>query len=958
MASSNRASSQASRGNPSSISAVAGATASILLDRSRSNARRSTPESEALASSDDEQELHHQANLSQAHPGMKPARRPSWLSEIQPIPQRKGSLAGSSSFSSGNSNPNTPSGDPSTWNSGMTPTAGTSLGRGHSNNNAFPWGTGIWSNEPRKEPPSRLTEVLPSPTSFLPPAAYGDEPLTSPPVSREYHGDTILPFAIPLHPTLKTYRSQSYSVGQMESESGGPLPNHAPAATYAGRGRSVQPSGLQHRPSRPSMLSEMSHDGSGLGRLREIEDDDESTNDSDEGDRVSTTQQRAIEQLAMENAMLRQAAADQLNHIENAGLRNRAATTGATSGIPTAGSAFYGAIRRVQNTVPEESDYAVDEADDLNDLQAYSSKNLAGRRYSEYNAGPEERYPTYSPAENRALENLKKSHWTSSLGFGGLNEGSQSRRHSFANVPARNASISSVGETNQAFGGDTLVTSIRESPSRYGEGPVRSSHGDNGEYAHFRNSHHLEEEALKFEHLRARNYAASYFSGMPPALRSGDSFPPPAQSASLHQPYLTQNKYGRPESPLDAQSRSIYGMPQPIGLSQPRQNQPLFIVTFKCCRADVFYVQEGTGLEVKIGDLVVVEADRGTDLGTVAHDNLSWAKAKDLKEYYVEEHYTWLMMFSRQSQAGNTNGTNSNGMLAMNNGAQASAVGGMGPPQAGQHGIQEPPSGELKPKMIKRLSQNHEVQTLRDKEGNEAKAKRVCQQKVVEHRLNMEILDAEFQMQGNASFNRIYRDWKKLTFYYFADAYINFNSLVTDLFKVYKTRIWMSAINPASFVTPTGGIQGPAGMGIGSSSLGMGRESPIEHRQQHNPPVYGGYSSQRSYAAGFGQLAEPSRESVTPQASFQNPYAYPFQPLSHVPRQPALNGNDYAIGIRQQQLDPGSNFASASTYGNFDSHYRDQHNPSAEHNGNGVRRAHPGNVEWMTNLQGLSLGTH
>jgi hypothetical protein len=43
------------------------------------------------------------------------------------------------------------------------------------------------------------------------------------------------------------------------------------------------------------------------------------------------------------------------------------------------------------------------------------------------------------------------------------------------------------------------------------------------------------------------------------------------------------------------------------------------------------------------------------------------------------------------------------------------------------------------------------------------------------------------------------RDWKKLTFYYFADSYINFNSLVTDLFKVYKTRIWMSAMNPAAF---------------------------------------------------------------------------------------------------------------------------------------------------------------
>ena len=51
------------------------------------------------------------------------------------------------------------------------------------------------------------------------------------------------------------------------------------------------------------------------------------------------------------------------------------------------------------------------------------------------------------------------------------------------------------------------------------------------------------------------------------------------------------------------------------------------------------------------------------------------------------------------------------------------------------------------------------------------------------------------------------RDWKKLTFYYFAEAYVNFNSLVTDLFKIYKTRIWMSAINPASFMSPTANIQ-------------------------------------------------------------------------------------------------------------------------------------------------------
>ncbi|RYC77248.1 hypothetical protein BFJ63_vAg19878 [Fusarium oxysporum f. sp. narcissi] len=123
------------------------------------------------------------------------------------------------------------------------------------------------------------------------------------------------------------------------------------------------------------------------------------------------------------------------------------------------------------------------------------------------------------------------------------------------------------------------------------------------------------------------------------------------------------------------------------------------------------------------------------------------------------------------------------GRLASSTGFQGSAVGGREPPN--QHHVQE--NVELRPKPIKRLAQSHEVHALRDKERQEAKAKRVCMQKVKEHGLNMEILDAEFQV-----------DRKKLTFYYFADSYINFKSLITDLFKIYKTRIWMFAINPAS----------------------------------------------------------------------------------------------------------------------------------------------------------------
>ncbi len=178
------------------------------------------------------------------------------------------------------------------------------------------------------------------------------------------------------------------------------------------------------------------------------------------------------------------------------------------------------------------------------------------------------------------------------------------------------------------------------------------------------------------------------------------------------------------------------------GMTQPNRSTPLHVVLFKCARADVFYIQDGTGLTVKPGDLVIVEADRGTDLGTVAVDNVDWPEAKRLKEHYAEEQYKWLMMYSQN--AGVAQEGVGAGLMAASNGLQGSAVGGMGPP--GQHHVQEPNAGELKPKLIKRLAQNHEIHALRDKEGNEAKAKRVCMQKVKEHGLNMEILDAEFQM--------------------------------------------------------------------------------------------------------------------------------------------------------------------------------------------------------------------
>jgi len=710
----------------STTSSMTSSNPSILLDKF--NGRRSTPDSEALASSDDEgdRQDHHQAAVQP----QKPTRRASWLNDTtQPSAQpRKGSFA-SSSMSPTTSHPSTPSAESGTW--GAHPQGGAGAGRGHPGSSSFPWGSGIWNNEARKEPPSRLTEVLPSPTSILPSGSgngyFGD--VSTP---REPPPNPTIPFAIPLHPTPKTYRSQSYSVGQLDPDSPASAASAATSSVFSGRGRPLQHSGLQHRPSRPSMLSEMSSEG-GLSKLKEVDDDDdESTNGSNHGVALQSNEAKTIEILARENAILRQ------QQYQNSRIRPRSSTSNAYG----LGSAYS-----MQEPLPEESDYAIDELDEINELQDITSKGLLARRMSEYGAGSQQRLPSYATLENRKLENVKKGHWTTQLGFGGLADIPQSRRHSFAEIPTRQGSVSSTGEALSAYENSLQESmSPKDYQNRYQEAAGYSVN-EHGEYIKFNNTRpsslqrqkllvsSLEialSQALLAAYSHEQPIAANYFGGIATLPRNVDTYNTPSFQPSAY-PYA-QYGGGRAASP----HRNMYGG----GLAQPRHNQLLYIVLFKCSRADVFYVQEGTGLSVKPGDLVIVEADRGTDLGTVARDNVDWASAKEMKEHYAEEHYKWLMMYS-QGAAGNSDGTGA-GLMAASNGLQGSAVGGMGPPS--QHGMQEPNPGEIKPKIIKRLAQNHEIQALRDKEGNEAKAKRVCMQKVKEHGLHMEILDAEFQM--------------------------------------------------------------------------------------------------------------------------------------------------------------------------------------------------------------------
>ncbi|OAD80229.1 hypothetical protein PHYBLDRAFT_121760 [Phycomyces blakesleeanus NRRL 1555(-)] len=161
------------------------------------------------------------------------------------------------------------------------------------------------------------------------------------------------------------------------------------------------------------------------------------------------------------------------------------------------------------------------------------------------------------------------------------------------------------------------------------------------------------------------------------------------------------------------------------------------MVEFKAGRTDFFYVPDTTGqLRPNVGDLVIVEADRGKDLGKIALNTLTLEK---------------------DGSNGGGNGSNESGDKMR----------------------------ELHVKRIYRLAAPEEIGLLLVKGQDEQCALVVCQQKTKQRKLPMDVVDAEYQW-----------DRRKLTYYFVADRRIDFRELVRELFKIYKTRIWMCAVTP------------------------------------------------------------------------------------------------------------------------------------------------------------------
>ncbi|KAH6863094.1 hypothetical protein B0T12DRAFT_343466 [Alternaria alternata] len=748
------------------------------LDKSKLQLRRPTPDSDVLASSDDDRE--HVAVPVRHAPGTYPlaVRRPSsgWLQDIQP--NRKFSLP---SVSFAGSQPTTPSLELPQQSRPST--------------SSFPWNTpsfsGLVNNRSKNE-------IAPSPTSAFPPT--DNKPIPSPTTIEGDDGNGIgflLNQQAP-NPFRKAVRSQSYSIGQGDIE-------HSPVSRFSRNPNTS--ANLRHRPSKPSLLGESAV---GLSQLREDEADEiESSNGSEHGVRLPA----GYWEREQKQALLKQAA------MENARARNRATSTGSpVKQMQQQRRQTTAGLRNTSYNIAGE--YAIEELDDAEPPINRPAPGLT-RRFSEH-VGVLTR-----DHEVEIVDSPQKPQWTT----GNISPAEMDplgRRHSFAHYGSYNSAmpLSTLSNTQEE---EEEYVSPRQTPPNKDDEPFDAS---------------------------------AYFTGYGPASRAINSS---AISAAHPDPVV----------PNPAMSANPYAVPPRIGNPTRR----LFIVTFKCSRADIYYLYDNTGLEIRRGDLVITEGDRGCDLGQITHADLTMEEAKKLKAEANEEHFRWLVMFSQYSLAGTQNDSGMLGALARANGFPNP----MSRTPVTASGEPEP----FKPKMIKRLAQAHEISALREKEGGEAKAKRLGAQKAADHKLPMEILDAEYQA-----------DYHKLTYFYYAESYVNFNELVTDLFKQYKVRIWMSAVNPASVINPAGGAQIPPPSAIGPGAI-------IKNSNQNAPPSVG---------PGFGNNTHHTAQQYGQARNHGNYGNYDdgFHAFSHqipaYPTQPSYNMQQtWAHGqqMGRQQMYPG-----------------------------------------------------
>ncbi|WP_067841316.1 PSP1 domain-containing protein [Amphibacillus sediminis] len=117
-------------------------------------------------------------------------------------------------------------------------------------------------------------------------------------------------------------------------------------------------------------------------------------------------------------------------------------------------------------------------------------------------------------------------------------------------------------------------------------------------------------------------------------------------------------------------------------------------------------------------------------------------------------------------------------------------------------------------KKVIRMATTKDKLAVTENQESAAKAYQVCSEKIVEHQLEMNLVDVEYTFDRN-----------KVIFYFTADGRVDFRNLVKDLAAVFKTRIELRQIGVRDEAKLLGGI-GPCGRMLCCSTF-LGDFEPV-----------------------------------------------------------------------------------------------------------------------------------
>ncbi|MFZ3591010.1 PSP1 domain-containing protein [Bacillus sp. DJP31] len=117
-------------------------------------------------------------------------------------------------------------------------------------------------------------------------------------------------------------------------------------------------------------------------------------------------------------------------------------------------------------------------------------------------------------------------------------------------------------------------------------------------------------------------------------------------------------------------------------------------------------------------------------------------------------------------------------------------------------------------KKVIRIADPKDKQTVEENKKAATEAYQVCEEKVLEHALDMKLVDVEYTFDRN-----------KVIFYFTADGRVDFRELVKDLAAVFRTRIELRQIGVRDEAKMLGGI-GPCGRMLCCSTF-LGDFEPV-----------------------------------------------------------------------------------------------------------------------------------